>query len=66
MLLDYKELIIPEETQIIKKTVDFFAETWSDILVEKSYYLADEKELHIHLKNGTQILLTIQNFTEKI
>jgi hypothetical protein len=65
ILLDYRELIRESESKILKKTIDFFAETWSDLPISSMTYLNKENELHILLKNNTRILFTLQDFTKK-
>jgi hypothetical protein len=63
--LEYRELIPEAEAYIIKKTLEFFQTTWSDIQIESVAYLAQEKELHFLLNNKTLLILTTQNFSRK-
>lgn len=65
ILLDYRELLSESEAQIIKKTVDLFSDTWTDLTIDTIAYLKKENELHILLKNKTRILFTLQDFTKK-
>jgi hypothetical protein len=65
ILLDYRELMTEWETQILKKTIDFFWETWKDLPLEKAIYLKRENEIHMLLKNKLRILFTLQDFTKK-
>jgi hypothetical protein len=65
ILLDYRELMEESKAQIIKKTIELFETTWSDLVVEKVVYLQKENELHIILKNGIRVLFTLQDFTKK-
>lgn len=65
ILLDYRELIAEGETQILKKTIDYFLETWTDIPLDKIIYLKRENEIHIVFKNKVRILFTLQDFAKK-
>lgn len=65
ILLDYTELLSESETIIIKKTIALFEESWPSLSIDKILYLNKENELHIILKNKTNIFFTLQDFTKK-
>jgi hypothetical protein len=63
--LDYSNILATERAQVLKKMVDTFLATWPTLTITKLTYLSKENELHIKLKNGTSIFLTLQDFTRK-
>lgn len=61
VFFDYKQVIDDTRMMLISRILEIFASEWSDISIAKIRYFANEDELHITLKSGTTILLTLQS-----
>ncbi len=63
--LNYKQGITESNMWLIIKIYEIFGSEWPNLKIWKSQYFAWENELHITMENGTKIIFTLQNDTDK-
>lgn len=61
VFFDYKQIIWDDRMILINKIVELFETEWKDIPIAKIRYFTRENEVHITLKSGVHILLTLES-----
>ncbi len=61
VFFEYKQIINDERMLVINKIIELFETEWIDMTIAKIRYFDRENELHITLKSGTTILLTLES-----